>query len=77
MPILVFHSPVFIYIPLAWKWPDKAITMALCFLLLPYLLPTYFIIRTPSTLRSLGKVSAAHPKQPSPSWPVAVSPWVR
>lgn len=29
MPILVFHSPIFIYISLAWKWPDKAITVVL------------------------------------------------
>lgn len=29
MPILVFHSPIFIYIPLAQKWPDKAITVVL------------------------------------------------
>lgn len=29
MPILVFHSPILIYIPPAWKWPDKAITVVL------------------------------------------------
>lgn len=29
MPILVFHSPILIYIPPPWKWPDKAITVVL------------------------------------------------
>lgn len=31
MPILVFHPSIFIYIPLAWKQPDKAITVVFSF----------------------------------------------
>lgn len=44
MPILVFHSPIFIYILLAWKWPDKAINVALRFLLRYVAVPTANIL---------------------------------
>lgn len=57
MPILVFHSPIFICVPLARKWLDKARTMALCFLLLPYPLPTHFVIQTPRTSWRCGKAA--------------------
>lgn len=71
MPILVFHCPIFIYIPLAGKRPDKAVTVVLFAALS---VPTANVLHYPNSenTKETGKSKSCPSKAallPTPSSP--------